>query len=207
MITPPVGVNPMLVSIDLPPLTAVMLAPLPRWAMIRRSGEIVRKLAHDRFARQAVKPVALDTLRLQFLGDRKDARDLRQFGMKGGVETSHLRQPGKMLLREADDRQRRRDMQRREGGCGLKLPQDRIIDEAMLPQLRSAMHDSMPDGGRRRLFGVGKKSSNADDCFPLVWEWRLSPRATSFRANPARGICRLCSPIDFGLAGEQHFGS
>src|ERR1700730_418100 len=29
MITPPVGVNPMLVSIDLPPLTAVTLAPLP----------------------------------------------------------------------------------------------------------------------------------------------------------------------------------
>jgi len=38
MMTPPVGVNPMLVSIDLPPLTAVTLAPLPRWAMIRRSG-------------------------------------------------------------------------------------------------------------------------------------------------------------------------
>jgi hypothetical protein len=27
MITPPVGLNPMLVSIDLPPLTAVTLAP------------------------------------------------------------------------------------------------------------------------------------------------------------------------------------
>lgn len=29
MITPPLGVNPMLVSIDLPFLTAVTLAPLP----------------------------------------------------------------------------------------------------------------------------------------------------------------------------------
>jgi hypothetical protein len=38
MITPPVGVNPMLVSIDLPPLTAVTLAPLPRWAITRRFG-------------------------------------------------------------------------------------------------------------------------------------------------------------------------
>ena len=77
MITPPVGVNPMLVSIDWPSLTAVMLAPLPRWAMIRPLRQIVRQLAHDRFARQAVKPVALDTLRSQFLGNRQDARNVR----------------------------------------------------------------------------------------------------------------------------------
>jgi hypothetical protein len=36
MITPPVGVNPMLVSIERPPLTAVMLAPLPRCAITSR---------------------------------------------------------------------------------------------------------------------------------------------------------------------------
>ena len=68
---------------------------------------IVRKLTHDRFARKAVKPVALDALRLQFLGDRKYTRDLRHFGVKGGVEARHLRKPGKMLLCEADDRQSR----------------------------------------------------------------------------------------------------
>src|ERR1700731_428640 len=38
----------------------------------------------------------------------------------------------------------------------------------MPPELRSAMHDSMPDGGRCRHFGVGKKSSDADDRFPLA---------------------------------------
>jgi hypothetical protein len=66
--------------------------------------QIVCKLVHDLFARKAMKPVALDTLQLQFLGDRKNTCDLRQFGMKGGVETRHLRKPGKMLLCEADDR-------------------------------------------------------------------------------------------------------
>ena len=105
-----------------------------------------------------MKPVALDALRLQFLGDRKDARDLRQSGVKGGVETRHLRKAGKMLLREADDRQSRRSMQRREGGCRLKLPQDRIVDQAMLAQLRSAMHDAMPDGGRRRHVGARQEA-------------------------------------------------
>jgi hypothetical protein len=70
----------------------------------------LRKLVHDRFARKTVKPIALDTLRLQFLGDGKDTRDLSQFGVKGGVETRHLRKPGKMLSCEVDDRQCRWNM-------------------------------------------------------------------------------------------------
>jgi hypothetical protein len=78
---------------------------------------------HDRFAGKAVKPVALDTLQLQFLGDRKDTCDLRQFGMKGGVKTRHLRKPGEMLLCEADDRQGRWSMQRREGGSSFSAAQ------------------------------------------------------------------------------------
>ena len=82
MITPPVGVNPMLVSIDLPPLTAVTLAPFAEMGNYQAVRQIVPKLVHDRFARKAVKPVALDTLQLQFLGDRKDACDIRQFGVR-----------------------------------------------------------------------------------------------------------------------------
>ena len=95
--------------------------------------QIMCKLVQDRFARKAVKPVALDALRSQFLGDRKNARHVRLFGVKRGVETRHLRKVGKMLPREADDRQSRRNMQRREGGGSLKVSQDRIIDEAVLP--------------------------------------------------------------------------
>src|ERR1700730_4944347 len=84
--------------------------------------QIVCKLVYDGFARKAVKPVALDTLQLQFLGDRKDTCDLCQFGVKSGVETRHLGKPRKMLLCEADDRQSRWNMQRREGGNGFNLP-------------------------------------------------------------------------------------
>jgi hypothetical protein len=57
--------------------------------------QISRQLAHDRFARQAVKPVALDTVRLQFLGDRQDTRNLRQAGVKGGVEAAACESPPK----------------------------------------------------------------------------------------------------------------
>ena len=83
--------------------------------------QIVRKLMHDRFTRKAVKSVTLNSFRLQFLGNWKHPRDLRQFGVKGGVETRGLRKPPKMLLREADHRQSRWNMQRREGGCRLEL--------------------------------------------------------------------------------------
>ena len=66
---------------------------------------ILSKLAHDRFTREAVEAVALDALYLQFLVDRKHACHFRQIGMKGGVETCHLRKPGKKFLREPDDGQ------------------------------------------------------------------------------------------------------
>src|SRR5580704_9050704 len=78
--------------------------------------QIVRKLMHDRFTRKAVKSVTLNSFRLQFLRDRKETRDRRQFGMEGRVKTRHLRKPRKMLLCEAYDRQSRWNMQRCEGG-------------------------------------------------------------------------------------------
>src|SRR5271168_1646077 len=130
--------------------------------------QVLRELAHDRFAGKAVKPVALDTFKSQFPGDWKNTRDLRKAGVKRGVETRHLGKPGKMLLCEADGRQSRWNMQRREGAGGLELLQDRIIDETVLPKLRSAMHDSMPDSRRRRRSRRVEKSSDADDRFPLA---------------------------------------
>src|ERR1700732_5150902 len=65
----------------------------------------------------------------------------------------------------------------------------------MLPELRSAMHDSMPDGGRCRHFGVGKKSSDADDRVSLAGNgYRLGRTAFS------RQICAwnlaVLLPID-----------
>ena len=89
---------------------------------------------------------------LQFLGDRQDPCNLGQPGVKGGVEARDLRQPGKVFLCEADYRQRRRRMQRRESCCSFKLLQDRIINQAMLAELWPAMHDAMSDGGGGALF-------------------------------------------------------
>ena len=49
-------------------------------------------------------------------------------------------------------------MQRREGNRRFKLPKDLIINDAVASELWPAMHNSMPDGDRRRHFGGGKKS-------------------------------------------------
>jgi hypothetical protein len=205
MITPPVGVKSMLVSIDLPPLTAVTLAPFAEMSDYQAAWQFVCKLVQDRFARKPVKPVALDALRLQFPGNRKDTCDLRHFGVKGGIETSHLRKSRKMVLGEADDRQRRRNMQRRKGDGSLKLPQHRVINNAMLPKLRSAMHDSMPDRARCRHFGVGKKSSNADERFPLARNGDCL-REQRFSARILRVDLAICVADRLGLAEKQHFG-
>ena len=96
-------------------------------------------------------------------------------------------------------------MQRREGGSGFKLTYDQIINEAVLPELRSAMHDSMSDGGRCRHFGVGKKSSDADDRFPLA--------GNGYRLGEQRIVARI-PRVEFAflvadrlsLAGNEHFG-
>ena len=125
--------------------------------------------------------------------------------VKGGVEARHLRKPGKVLLCEADHRQSSWRMQRREGGSSFKLPYDRIINEAMLPELRSAMHDSMPDGGRCRHFGVGKKSSDANDRFLLAGNGYCLGEQRIF-VRILRAEFTLFVTDRLRLAGEQHFG-
>ena len=61
-----------------------------------------------------------------------------------------------------------RSVQRRKGGGSLKFPEHRLVNRAMLPELRPAMHDAMPDGVKRRHLGVGKKSTDAGDRFALA---------------------------------------
>ena len=164
--------------------------------------QIVRKLMHDRFAGKAVKSVALDTLRLQFLGNWKHTRDIGQFGVKGGVETCRLRKSRKMLLRKADNRQSRWGMQRRKGGRRFELPQDQFVNQAMLPELRSAMHNTMPDRGWCRHFGVVEKPSDADDRFPLAGNGCCLGRATRFRASLRTEIAAFIADR-LRFAGEQ----
>ena len=59
-------------------------------------------------------------------------------------------------------------MERSESGGRLELLQHRSINQAMLPQLWPAMHDSMPDSVRRRHFRVGEEFCDSDDSVPLA---------------------------------------
>ena len=93
--------------------------------------QIVPKLAYKRLARKAVKSIAVDAIRSQFQGERQGARDIWHPSVKRRIEAGHLWQLREVLLREANDRQRRRIMQWREDGCRFELPQHRFVDQAM----------------------------------------------------------------------------
>ena len=99
-----------------------------------------------------MKAVTLNASRLKFPGEWKHTRALRHFCVECGIKTCRLRKPRKMLLGEADDGQGWLRMQRCKAGGRLELLQHRSVNQAMLPQLWPAMHDSMPDSVRRRHF-------------------------------------------------------
>src|SRR5437764_539815 len=119
-----------------------------------------------------MKPIALDSLRLQCFWDRKNSCNFRQIGVKRGVETRYLRRRRKMLPCEADDRKGRWNMKRRKGTGPFKLLQDFIVNEAVAPQLWSTVHDPMPDSDRRRHFGFCEKPADTHDSFLLTGNGR-----------------------------------
>ena len=115
--------------------------------------------------------------------------------MKARVETRDLRQARGNARGEADDRQRRWHVQRRKGDGRLEFSRTASSMQAMLPELRTAMHDAMPDGVRRRHLEVGKQSADADDRVSLAGNGRCLGEATNFRASSAWNLPPL-SPID-----------
>lgn len=121
MITPPLGVNPMLVFDRFTGFDRGYAGANSKVRDDKSLGQIVSKLAHDRFAQKTTKPIALDPLRPQFLGSRKYPPDFRQIGMKCGIAARCLRRRGKMFPCEVDDRKSRWDMQRRKGVRRFKL--------------------------------------------------------------------------------------
>ena len=123
---------------------------------------------HDQFAGKAVKSVALYAQRLQIPRNRKYARDVRHRGVECRVEARHLRKPGKVLLSKADDRQRGRGMQRRKSDRGYQLLHDRFVDQAVLPQFWSAMHNTMPDRDRCWPPGIVEEPCDPDKRILLV---------------------------------------
>src|SRR5665213_2890713 len=151
-----------------------------------------------------MKSVALNPLQLQRLGDRKDSRDFRQIGMKRGVEARYLRGRRKMFSCEADDRKSRWNVQRRKGARRFKLPKDLIVNEAMAPELWSAMHDPMSHSDRSRHFDVGQKPCDADDRFPLARSGRGLREQHMIARIPNDEFAFLVVE-GLGLSGEQNF--
>ena len=88
--------------------------------------------------------------------------------------------------------------------AAFELRQDRIVDEAMLPEFRTAMDNSMPDRVRHRHFGVDEKLSDADDCFPLARNGiRLGEQCLATRVFCMEFAVFVADQL--GLAGEQPF--
>jgi hypothetical protein len=81
--------------------------------------------------------------------------------VKRRIEAGHLWQLREVLLREANDRQRRRIVQWREDGCRFELPQHRFVDQAMAAKIWPTVHHAMPDRGRLGLFAVCEKCPDA----------------------------------------------
>jgi hypothetical protein len=74
----------------------------------------------------------------------------------------------------------------------------------MLPEFWPAVHNAMPDRGRHRHFGIDKKSSDTDDCFPLAGD---APRLGE-QCIPTGVFCMESAAFvtdRLGLAGEQPF--
>ena len=160
------------------------------------------KLTHNRLAGEAVKPVALDPFRSQRVGNRQHACDVRHVCMKAGVETRDLRQGGEMCLGKSDDRQGRWHVQWGKDYGRVELIEDRIIDDAVVPELRSPVHDTMPDALWCGHFQVGQQPCDADNRVLLAGQRRALAEQ--------RGPCRVFRVEDgrlradrFRLTGDQ----
>jgi hypothetical protein len=58
-------------------------------------------------------------------------------------------------------------MQRRESGRSVQPPQHRLINQAMLPPVRTTVNNAVSDGNRRRHFAASKNLSDPDNRIPL----------------------------------------
>ena len=98
---PPVGVRPMVVSIDTPLRRAQRLAPLPRCAKMARSGRLLAEVMHQRLVGEAMETIASNTCVEVALGKRQVRSDFRHGAMKGIVEAGKMAADGKIYCAEA----------------------------------------------------------------------------------------------------------
>src|SRR5271155_3047515 len=93
-------------------------------------------------------------------------------------------------------------MQRRKGRCGVQLMQNIFVDQAMPPQLRSAMHDTVTDSDGSRGATIVEELSDTGNSVPLVGD---GSRLGQLRmvAQILRVKLATLPPDRFCLAGQQ----
>ena len=126
------------------------------------------ELLHDRLERQPVETVALQALLAQLARQRQNARHQRHAGMKRGVETRDLRQPGEVLAGEPNERQCGRHVQRRKRRGAIEQVQHRGVDSAMTAQQRPAVHDAVADGVGSRQPALRKNLGDTRHRLPRI---------------------------------------
>src|ERR1700722_13610315 len=96
-------------------------------------------------------------------------------------------------------------MQRRKGRCGVQLLHDLSVDQAMLPQLRSAMNDTVTDRDGGRSAAIVKEFPDASNCFPLGENGRRLDQSPIISQILRATLSP--SPADrFGPTGQQQVG-
>ena len=125
--------------------------------------------------------------------------------MKHRVEADSLWQLREVLLHEANDRQRQRIVQWREGACSFDLPQHRFVDQAMAAKIRPPVHHAMPYRDRLGLLQSARNVTMR--AIASCWVPKFADSETnglsfaSFAQNlPWR------SPIDSASPDRNNFG-
>src|SRR6266567_4445220 len=102
--------------------------------------------------------------------------------MESGVETRYLGDAAEKLLRMMQNGKRRGNVQGSKNAGGFKLLKYGIVDQAVLSNMRSAMHDPVPDGRRSWLLGINEKSRKPDERVLLI-------RKRGFLGEQLSAIC------------------
>ncbi len=158
----------MVVSTEAPSAIAVMLAPLPRCAMISRGGTSLPELVQDRFTGESVKTVAADTRVPKSFRKRKARRGFRKSAMERRIEAGELRDARELLLRLANHAHRNRHVQRRKRSGGFQFSQHVWSNLLVLAQLGSAVDDAVADGCRHRKWQAAQRLGDGAQRFFLV---------------------------------------
>lgn len=113
--------------------------------MRRLGAGHARQLSHEERIGQAVKTVALDSLRLEAPGNGQDLGDPRHVAVKGRVEARYLRYTGDPLTKQIDYHTLGRQMLRSVGADATQLIQQFMGDALRLAIMGTAVYYAVAD--------------------------------------------------------------